>query len=99
LSRVSLVPWIRGEEVKPHPPVISQKFQPARKAKLAMVQWPHKIIWNIPHNTWELYDLAEDPNERNNLARDQPPRGFAKLKHTLKAWRATVGERTSQVGL
>jgi len=96
LSGVSLVPWIQGRAERAHPPVVSQKFQPARKAKIAMIRWPHKIIWNIPLNTWELYDLASDPKELSNLADDADPDLVRELKLTVKAWRATVGERPSQ---
>lgn len=95
LSGVSLVPWLRGDSDATHPPVVSQKFQPRRDAKLAMVQWPHKVIWNIPLNTWEVYDLRHDPDETRNLVHANPPPNLARLKFNLKAWRATIGEQNS----
>ena len=99
LSGVSLVPWLQGNPTQKHPPVVSQKYQPSRKAKIALLQWPHKIIWNIPLNTWELYDLSTDPNELANLADEVDGKLLRELQWMVKAWRATVGERTSQVSL
>jgi arylsulfatase A-like enzyme len=97
LSGVSLVPWIEGREKESHPPVVSQKVQPVNKAKLAMISWPHKLIWNIPLNTWELYEISTDPHELDNLVGRIDETIFQRLQLTMKAWRAVVAERTSQV--
>ena len=99
LSGISLVPWMTGQATQPHPPVISQKVQPRNRAKIAMVQWPHKVIWNVSENTWELYDVHTDPNERRNIVGQVDEHYLQKLRRLVKGWRATVGERPAQLSL
>jgi hypothetical protein len=38
----------------------------------ALVIAPHKAIWNVDLETWELYDLGADPGERRDLALIRP---------------------------
>ncbi len=68
------------------------KYRPRNRQKVAMVQWPHKVVWNIGVNRWELYNLAQDPGEKRNLARAQRAT-LAPLRNTLKAWRSLVLQR------
>ena len=49
----------------------------------------HKLIHNLRRGTWELYDLAADPGERRNLAREDR-RTFARLRTALLDWIARV---------
>jgi arylsulfatase A-like enzyme len=35
--------------------------------KTSVVQWPHKLIHDRPTDTWELYDLQDDPRELHDL--------------------------------
>lgn len=52
----------------------------------------HKLIWNW-HGRLELYDIPQDPGERNDLARENPEL-TAKLHGKLKAWlQANVANR------
>ena len=41
---------------------------------IAFTQGPWKAIWNVQPDTWELYQLDEDPGERQNLASEYPDR-------------------------
>lgn len=36
--------------------------------KRMVVQWPHKLVADLRYGTRELYNLAQDPHEDNNLA-------------------------------
>jgi arylsulfatase A-like enzyme len=49
-----------------------------------------KLIESYEDGTVELYDLARDPAERNDLAAAEPERAGA-LRARLAAWRAEVG--------
>ena len=88
LRGVSLAPWIRGDTMT-HPPVFSQKVQPAWREQVAMVDWPHKVVWFVSTNRWELFHLPTDANERRNLARDRPDL-LETLSAKVRAWRSTL---------
>jgi hypothetical protein len=45
---------------------------------------------DMRRRTYELYDVATDPEEERNLARDGDPR-FEKMKTILEDWLAAVG--------
>ena len=93
LSGRSLVPIIVDDpNRRPRGPVFMTKFRPPGRAKVGMVQWPHKLIWNVPINRWELYDLSEDPGERRNLAK-RKDETLSRLQAKLKAWRSLVLKR------
>jgi len=47
-----------------------------------------KIIWNMTKNTWELFDLAVDPKEQNNIFRSHPKADA--MKQALHDWMDTA---------
>lgn len=47
--------------------------------------WPHKLISDLRFGLFELYDLERDPDERRNLASEQPER-LAALRGLIYAW-------------
>jgi arylsulfatase A-like enzyme len=52
---------------------------------VALIRWPHKIIYNQTPDTVEIYDLSQDPGEKNDLAEKQ--KEFSdKLTSDLKEW-------------
>ena len=75
----SLLPLVRGETL---PPVVHYAQTQTRHAKetrldadapvleyrVALVRGTHKLIRDISEDRWELYDLATDPGERDDLA-------------------------------
>ena len=47
----------------------------------------------VPHTQpWQLFDLAADPTESNDLAPDNPDR-VAELDARFEKWRTRVGAR------
>jgi arylsulfatase A-like enzyme len=59
------------------------RFQPIRVGHYAVIDGPHKLIWHLGEDTVELYDLAADARELDNLAPRQPE-VVARLKAPLR---------------
>ncbi|MGC6418527.1 MAG: sulfatase-like hydrolase/transferase [Bradymonadia bacterium] len=87
MSGRSLSGFLQGQE-PPHPPVIIEKGMPPSTARVAMIDWPYKVIWRLAYNRWELYHLGDDPNERSDI-RKTSPEDFKRMKERLKRWRST----------
>ena len=51
----------------------------------AAISEAYKLIYYLQSNIYELYDLAADPWEHNNLAPKHPP-AFDQMKAALDAW-------------
>lgn len=52
---------------------------------VALIRWPHKIIYNQTTDAVEIYDLSRDPVEKNDLAEKQNELAV-KLTSDLKEW-------------
>jgi arylsulfatase A-like enzyme len=63
----------------------------------ALVDWPHKIVWDVRSNTTEIFDLAGDPGEQHNLA-DRDPALAARMRAQLGSWLDRETARTGAVG-
>lgn len=96
LRGVSLVPWLAGERPE-HPPVFFEKHKSEALPQKGMVQWPFKVILVMPYNRVEIYNLEEDPRERNNLAKALPEAEREKLVGLLKYWSTHVIEEKEAV--
>ena len=48
------------------------RFQPIQVGHYAVIDGPHKLIWHLGEDRVELYDVAADARERDNLAESQP---------------------------
>jgi arylsulfatase A-like enzyme len=85
---VSLVPLFKNKKIKRdalywhYPHYGNQGGAPASAIRYR--KW--KLIEQFESNTFELYDLAKDPGERNNLI-DREPSIAKKLKTLLMDWR------------
>lgn len=81
----SLAPFLRGESPTVHGSGFSMGFE--LFGRRALRQGDFKIVWLFePYGPgrWELYDLAADPLESNDLAAREP----AKLAELVRAWDA-----------
>ena len=48
------------------------RFQPLREGHYAVIDGAQKLVWDLPRNRSELYDLQADPRERLDLSAQQP---------------------------
>src|SRR5690606_19235812 len=48
----------------------------------------HKLIWHFDKQSPELFDLAADPLEENDLLADTPEATWQPMRDRLLAWRA-----------
>ncbi len=65
----SLVPILRGRERQPHETLCWALF-----GNRAIRQGDWKLVWGASDQRWELYDLAADRTETNDLAAEHPER-------------------------
>ena len=80
---ISLMPLIKGEmEARPKPIAFASKKQ------ISLTDNRYKLYSGDVGKTFELYDLALDPSETKDLAKEKPA-VVAKMQATLKAWRAS----------
>ena len=87
LSGVSLLPAIHGQSVPER--IIPTEHQGARGLRKG--DW--KIVWGKRQPepvTWELYNLADDPCEQNDLAASNPKK-CAELISLWTEWAKSVG--------
>ncbi len=88
LQGVSLVPYLYGLDF-PHPPVFSEKVTVQQHPQKSMIAWPWKLIWTIGPNRFELYNLADDPGELEDRAKEEAE-VLEQLKREIQVWRAAT---------
>jgi len=92
LDGTSLMPVLTGGQLAPRtlffhmPNYTNQGGRPA--SSLREGNW--KLIEQIEDNSVELYDLAKDPGEKNDLAASEAAR-TAELRKKLDDWRKSIG--------
>ena len=81
LDGISLLPVLTGEKTEREKPIgfESQK-------QLAWNTQQYKLYSKDAGKTWELYDLLNDPSEKNNIAAAHPEK-VAEMSKQLSAWR------------
>jgi arylsulfatase A-like enzyme len=87
LLGVERAPSMRGVDLRPaflgrasERPVFSAVIH-----KKMAVSWPHKLVADLRFGSFELYDLAHDPGERDNRA-DRDPQRLRSLRGEIYAW-------------
>ncbi len=91
----SLRPLLTGQQTKRrslffHYPHFA--WHKSNRPGAAIRDGDHKLILRFDDNSIELYDLARDIGERNNLAKEKTVLGKV-LRTRLDAWLATTGAR------
>lgn len=77
-----------------HYPSESGKWKPRMAS--AVRQGDHKLLYHYLHDRYELYDLANDSGEENDLAPQQPEK-VAALKQLLDQWKKAVNAEEPDV--
>jgi arylsulfatase A-like enzyme len=90
LRGVSLVPWLRGAPVAPHPPVMFEKHRAEDDPQHGMVLWPYKVIRTPSTGTIDIYDLVADPGERKDIAMTMDAKERRRLVGALVHWHRRV---------
>jgi arylsulfatase A-like enzyme len=83
---IDIWPWITGKETQTEPRTIYWKFTGGRMA-IRHGDW--KLI--VPSN--ELFNLADDPYEKRNLAKSEPARVADLLERLARAQKLDVARR------
>lgn len=84
----SLLPAMVGEVLAPRPVYAELLAYPGFKQEITAFIDPDakaKLIHNVSEHTYELYDLAADPDEKRDIWDDKPDLAKA-LKQRLAAW-------------
>jgi choline-sulfatase len=95
IDGLNLIPWLTEERTAPDRPVFTElhRYKNGRRSRdmKAVIYGDWKLICDRRKGTLELYDLAADPREAQNLIDGEPER-FDELANILSAfW--TFGER------
>jgi arylsulfatase A-like enzyme len=73
LQGISLLPWLRRDIPMPDRAIyFEMPLGPLNPLRRAVVFGRHKLIHDLRSNLLRIYDLADDPGERRNLARKGP---------------------------
>jgi arylsulfatase A-like enzyme len=77
LNGRSLVPTLRGRALAPRPQVAEVRGSlgdPSAPEPNLRAVWldDRKVIRDLAHDRWEVFDLREDPGETTNLAESEP---------------------------
>lgn len=88
LTGVGTAPTMRGEDLRPYAMGFATEREPVFGAvahKRMVIDWPHKLIADLRFDVYEVYDLANDPRERRNLAGSEAAL-LARLKDEVYGW-------------
>ncbi|WP_248517973.1 sulfatase family protein [Salinarchaeum laminariae] len=90
LDGESLLPLLRGERDGRSSPIgFRDRNLTGDGGDIAVIDDDHKLIRPHADATFQLYDLAEDPYETENLADEQPER-VDELETWVRNWRASI---------
>lgn len=80
----SFAPLLRGEPMEGEAPiVVYDEYGPTRMIRTAAWKYVHRF----PYGPHELYDLANDPDERHNLIAEEAPQPMRQeLQAELERW-------------
>ncbi len=81
----SLWPALRGEALEEGPVFAEMVPDGTHSDQKAAVVWPWKVIHSRTHQTWQLYNLQDDPGETSDRYRAEPEVA-ARLRRVLEAF-------------
>ena len=89
LSGHSLLPFASARLGARRSPVFIEMMRDSNHSdRRAVIEWPWKFQWGITFDERTLFNLADDPNERNDLASALPEEA-ERLNRRLRAWMAS----------
>lgn len=93
----SLKPALQGDALAPRPVFTmameqQSRFRPVRAGHYAVIDGSHKLVLHLAENRAELFDLSDDPYERNDISRTAAETA-ARLRSLLDARLAAAEER------
>lgn len=93
----SLVPLLDGHGGDPNRVRFAERLPDgwATTDQKAIYRGTLKLIWYVEDGRIELYDLAHDPREQNNIADDRP-RDVAQMLGELRAWTSQTASATTR---
>ncbi len=86
LDGVSLMPLLHGEPWEPPPLHAETDFRMVKNLRMVR-QGTYKLILDLGDGSSELYDLARDPDESEDLSEAEPRRTY-ELEQAVKRWMA-----------
>jgi arylsulfatase A-like enzyme len=92
----SLLAELRGEEVEQRLIYAERPRGPYSAGQRALIQGDHKLVWRAAGNRYELYDLANDPDELNDLTGDMAPMD-TRMRAIMATFVNTVLDRKGKV--
>lgn len=89
IDGASLLPMFEGKQVERQQPLYWRNHLAPVEFRVGMRVGDWKIVGSDDLSSFELYNIAKDPQETTNLAESEPKR-FAKLKQRLIEYDASV---------
>lgn len=90
----SLMPVFRDDKIKSRRAIISATGQDFQNIEKMAIRDPNeKLIWNVPENEIEMYDLVSDPEESKNIAEHHPSTAQSMLTELKKEYDKIPVER------
>ena len=84
ISGISLKPLIEGEKVASRPLFVEEHSETERE-NTVLIEYPWKIIYQNRKKKASLFNLVDDPSEKNDLKHAEPERAV-RMRDDLNTW-------------